>query len=91
MRKMKKESAAEAERKVRSDKKIRVNASLDQETHHQLKKLAISCDMTKTMLAAIIIEAAVQNEGFIDWLQTRYNKYDEYRVIPIKIEGKLHY
>jgi hypothetical protein len=86
---MKKES--EAERKVRSDKKIRVNASLDQVTHDQLKKLAISCDMTKTMLAAIIIEMAVQNESVIDWLQKNYNKYDEYRVIPIKSGNRLHY
>jgi hypothetical protein len=88
---MKKESAAQAERKVRSDKKVRVNASLSQETHHRLKKLAISCDMTKTMLAAEIIEMAVNNESIIDWFQKKYNKYDEYRIIPVRNQGKLHY
>ncbi|WP_236645943.1 MULTISPECIES: hypothetical protein [Brevibacillus] len=38
-------------RKVRSDKKIRVNPSLNIDTHGKLKKLALSCEMTKTKLA----------------------------------------
>jgi hypothetical protein len=78
-------------RKERSDKKTRVNASLDKDTHDKLKKLAISCDMTKTMLAAEIIEMAVNHEGIIDWFQNQYNQNDAYRVIPVQQAGKLYY
>jgi hypothetical protein len=42
-------------KELHGNKKIRVNASLDKDTHDKLKKLAISCDMTKTMLAYEII------------------------------------
>lgn len=73
------------------NKKIRVNASLDQDTHNKLKKLAISCDMTKTMLAYEIIKLAVNHTDIIEFLQNRYNKDDQYRIVPIKENGKTHY
>ncbi|TXC75651.1 hypothetical protein FS935_23090 [Metabacillus litoralis] len=79
------------EDKVRSDKKIRVNASLDQDTHDKLKKLAISCDMTKTMLSAEIIKVVVNHIEFIDFLQKKYNKQEQYRVIPVRQDGKTYY
>lgn len=79
------------EKQTRSDKKIRVNASLDQETHDKLKKLATSCEMTKTMLAAELIKMCVNHFDIIDFYQQRYNKNDQYRVIPIKQEGNITY
>uniref|UniRef100_UPI0034A0B180 hypothetical protein n=2 Tax=Bacillus TaxID=1386 RepID=UPI0034A0B180 len=79
------------ERKVRSDKKTRVNPSLDSDTHQKLKKLAISCDMTKTQLAAEILKMALNNESVIDWYQKKYNKDDSYRIILARINGELHY
>lgn len=78
-------------RKVRSDKKTRVNPSVDHDTHEKLKKLAVSCDMTKTMLAAEIIEMALNNESVINWFQSKYNTNDNYRVIPVKIQGRIMY
>ncbi len=77
--------------KTRSDKKIRVNASLDQDTHDKLKKLAISCDMTKTMLSAEIMKLVVNHIDFIDFLQKKYNKQEQYRVIPVRKDGKTYY
>ncbi len=77
--------------KFRSDKKIRVNASLDQDTHDKLKKLAISCDMTKTMLSAEIIELVVNHIDFIEFLQKKYNTQEQYRVIPVRKGGKIYY
>ncbi|KAA6446899.1 hypothetical protein [Bacillus swezeyi] len=88
---MKKKVNVEGNRKLRSDKKTRVNPSLDQDTHKKLKKLAISCDMTKTMLAAEIIEMAVNNESVIEWFQKKYNVDDVYRIIPVNINGKIYY
>lgn len=79
------------DKKPRSDKKIRVNASLDQHTHDKLKKLATSCDMTKTMLAAELINMSVNHIDIIDFYQQRYNKNDQYRVIPVKQNGNVTY
>lgn len=79
------------DKETRSDKKIRVNASLDQQTHDKLKKLAISCDMTKTMLAAELIEMSVNHIDIIDFFQKRYNHNDQYRVIPVKQNGNVTY
>lgn len=79
------------EKKTRSDKKIRVNASLDQETHDKLKKLATSCEMTKTMLAAELIQMSVNHFDIIDFYQKQYNKNEQYRVIPIKQGGNVSY
>lgn len=77
--------------KSRSDKKIRVNASLDNDTHEKLKKLAISCDMSKTSMAAEFIKMCVNHTDIIDFYQKKYNKDDKYRVIPVKENGKITY
>lgn len=81
----------EDERKIRSDKKTRVNASLDEDTHHKLKKLSVSCNMTKTMLAAELIKMCVNHTDIINFFQDRYNTEPEYRVIPVKVNGKVQY
>lgn len=81
----------EDERKIRSDKKTRVNASLDEDTHHKLKKLSVSCNMTKTMLAAELIKMCVNHTDIINFFQDRYNTETEYRVIPVKVNGKVQY
>jgi len=78
-------------KKPHGNKKIRVNASLDQDTHNKLKKLSISCDMTKTMLAYEIIKLAVNHTDIIEHLQARYNKDDQYRIVPIRQDGRIHY
>ena len=79
------------DKKPRSDKKIRVNSSLDFDTHEKLKKLAVSCDMTKTMLSAEIIKIVVNHVEFIEWFQGKYNKNEQYKVFPIRKDGKTYY
>ncbi len=64
---------------------------MDQDTHNKLKKLAIACDMTKTMMAYEIIKIVVNHTDFIDFLQERYNKDDQYRIVPIRQDGKTYY
>lgn len=73
------------------NKKIRVNASLDQDTHTKLKKLSISCDMTKTMMAYDIIKLAVNHPDIVDFLQDKYNQDDQYRVVPVRKNGRTYY
>jgi hypothetical protein len=88
---LKKVIQKEDERKVRSDKKTRVNASLDEDTHRKLKKLSVSCNMTKTMLASEIIKLCVNHTEFIKFFQDKYNTEPDYRVIPVKVNGKVTY
>ncbi|MCU9601745.1 hypothetical protein [Pallidibacillus thermolactis] len=78
-------------KELHGNKKIRVNASLDKDTHDKLKKLAISCDMTKTMLAYEIIKLAVNHVDIIDFFQDRYNQDERYRIIPVRKDGKTYY
>lgn len=80
-----------SERKIRSDKKIRVNITTTQDTHEKLKRLSVSCDMSKTALAEDILRMALNHTEIIAWYQDQYNKNDQYRVIPIKENGKVYY
>lgn len=47
--------------------------------------------MTKTMLAYEIIKIAVNHKDTIEFLQARYNHDEQYRVIPIRKDGKTFY
>lgn len=78
-------------RKTRSDKKIHVNPALDHDTHEKLFRLAISCSMTKTQLAEIIIKTAVNTPELINFFQDRYNIIEQYRVRPIIENGRVFY
>lgn len=79
-------------RKTRSDKKIHVNPALDHDTHEKLFRLAISCSMTKTQLAELIIKTAVNTPELIRFFQDRYNVIEQYRVMPvIDKDGRVFY
>lgn len=78
-------------KKVRSDKKINVNPNLPQDVHDKLKKLAISCDMTKTKMAEKIITIMVNDPKFITHIQDIYNKESFYRITPIVEKGKVDF
>lgn len=80
-----------SEKKQRSDKKVRVNPSLDQDTHRKLKRLALACDLPKTKLAEELIKIAVNNPSLIDYIQKIYKGSDEFRVVPIVENGKVDY
>lgn len=78
-------------RKVRSDKKVRVNSSLSQDTHDKLVMLATSCGLTKTSMQEKIVEAVLNSPEWINFFQDRYNKTGRYRVIPMKENGRITY
>lgn len=77
-------------RKVRSDKKIRVNPSLSQATHKKLQRLAMACGVPKTRLAEEIIEIAMNNTSFINLLQNHHHA-DEFRVVPYTENGQVYF
>lgn len=78
-------------RKDRCDKKINVNPALDQDTHNKLKKLSVSCDLSKTKMAEKILQMALNHPSVIQYFQDQYNKDSQYRVIPVKQGNKIIY
>ncbi|OHR63548.1 hypothetical protein HMPREF3291_03540 [Bacillus sp. HMSC76G11] len=78
-------------RKERSDKKINVNPALDQDTHNKLKKLSVSCDVSKTKMAEMLLRMALNHPNIIQHFQDHYNKDSQYRVIPVKQGDKIVY
>ncbi|UED78073.1 hypothetical protein [Brevibacillus sp. DP1.3A] len=75
-------------RKVRSDKKVRVNSSLSKDTHDKLVMLATSCGMTKTTLAEIMINTCVNSQDYVKYIQDKHNKNPQYRVSPVIVDNK---
>ncbi|WP_338754928.1 hypothetical protein [Bacillus sp. FJAT-52991] len=78
-------------KKERSDKKINVNPALDQDTHCKLKKLSVSCDVSKTKMAEMILKMALNHPSIIQYFQEQYNKDPQYRVIPVKKGNHITY
>lgn len=78
----------EPTRKVRSDKKTGVLCKLDSDTHDKLVKLAISCNMTKTKLAEKLITMCLNSPDTVNYLQSRYNTNEKYKVSPVIVDNK---
>lgn len=77
-------------KKPRSDKKHRVNCSLDQDTFKKLKRLAIACDEKPTPLANDLIKIILNSPEWVNFIQDKYEA-GEFRIIPIKDQGKTIY
>jgi hypothetical protein len=78
-------------RSERSDKKIRVNSSFNKMVHEKLDRLAMACGVTKTTLAAYLVELCLHNENIINFVQDQYRETSRFRIIPTKIEGELKF
>lgn len=81
-------------RKIRSDKRTRVNPSLSQESHEKLESLALACgNMPKTKLAGELIDYCLNNPEIINLFQEQKFpfKHSYLKVIPLMINGKCVY
>jgi len=78
-------------RSERCDKKIRVNSSFNKMVHEKLDRLAMACGVTKTTLAAYLVELCLHNENIINFVQDHYRETSRFRVIPTKVEGELKF
>lgn len=87
-----KKNEKHTESKTRSDKKIRVNPSLDQDTHQKLLALSIATNMTKTKLAEECIKFCLNNPTIIEYLQKKYPPIsNKHKIIPIIQNGTVFY
>jgi hypothetical protein len=78
-------------RTERSDKKIRVNSSLDKSVHEKLDRLALACGVSKTGLAAYLVELCLHNENIVNFVQDQHKESSRFRVIPSKADGELNF
>ncbi|MEB1806627.1 MAG: hypothetical protein LPK26_04845 [Bacillaceae bacterium] len=78
-------------RGVGGQRVVRRSVSLTNKHDLKLRKIAISCDMPKATMMSVMIETCLENESIIDFLQSQFNKMPEYKVKPIRINGKVEY
>jgi hypothetical protein len=67
----------------------RVTVSLDNQTYNMIKTLSISCDLSISEMIDIMIQDVMQSDKYVNFIQDKFNKRPEYRVRPIKENGKF--
>jgi hypothetical protein len=85
------ENGRERVRAERSDKKVRINSSFTKPIHEKLDRLAMACGVTKTRLAAYLVELCLQNENIINFVQDQHQRTSRLRIIPSKIDGDIKF
>ncbi len=78
-------------RSERSDKKIRVNSYFSKAVHEKLDRLSVACGVTKTGLAAYLVELCLHNENIVNFVQDQHKDSSRFRVIPSKVDGELKF
>ena len=81
------EEVKERTRSERFNKKIRVNSSLDKVVHEKLDRLAMGCGITKTALAAYLVELCLDNENIINFVQDQYRESSRFALFQLKLKG----
>lgn len=67
------------------NKKVnRVNVSLSNKYETKLRRLAVSCNMRPTTLAARLIELSLDSPEVVYTLQNKFNVHNAYKVIPLE-------
>ncbi|WP_338469637.1 hypothetical protein R4Z10_12525 [Niallia sp. XMNu-256] len=79
-------------KRILGNKRIGVLSNLIYDEYDQkLTKLSMSCEMSKSELTEQLLQIALDSPNVVEWLQDKYNKVEEYRVRPLKINNKIHY
>jgi hypothetical protein len=68
-----------------------LSISINNEYDRKLTLLSNSCGMSKSEMTDQLLRIALDSPNVVDWLQEQYNKVEEYRVRPLKINNKIHY
>jgi hypothetical protein len=70
---------------------VRFSISINNEYDRKLSRLSTSCGMSKSEMTDQLLRIALDSSNVIDWLQEQYNKVEEYKIHPLKINNKVHY
>lgn len=82
---------AESRALVGNKRSVRLSISINNEYDRKLTMLSNSCGMSKSEMTDQLLRIALDSPNVVDWLQEQYNKVEEYRVRPLKINNKIHY
>jgi HSP90 family molecular chaperone len=83
--------SAEGRALVGNKRSVRLSISINNEYDRKLTLLSNSCGMSKSEMTDQLLRIALDSPNVVDWLQEQYNKVEEYRVRPLKINNKIHY
>ena len=82
---------AESKALVGNKRSVRLSISINNEYDRKLTMLSNSCGMSKSEMTDQLLRIALDSPNVVDWLQEQYNKVEEYRIRPLKINNKIHY
>jgi hypothetical protein len=82
---------AESRALVGNKRSVRLSISINNEYDRKLTMLSNSCGMSKSEMTDQLLRIALDSPNVVDWLQEQYNKVEEYRIRPLKINNKIHY
>ena len=82
---------AESRALVGNKRSVCLSISINNEYDRKLTLLSNSCGMSKSEMTDQLLRIALDSPNVVDWLQEQYNKVEEYRVRPLKINNKIHY
>ncbi len=82
---------AESRALVGNKRSVRLSISINNEYDRKLTLLSNSCGMSKSEMTDQLLRIALDSPNVVDWLQEQYNKVEEYRIRPLKINNKIHY
>lgn len=88
-----KTSGGEGQRKVRSDKKERIQIHTIADTKSKMNRLTRACNVSESELGNRILTYVVNHPDFVRWIQDQYKvpDNDPFRIIPVIENGKLIY
>jgi hypothetical protein len=84
-------SEATQNRNLGNKRCVRFSISINNEYDRKLSRLSTSCGMSKSEMTDQLLRIALDSPNVIEWLQEQFNKVEEYKVHPLKINNKIHY
>jgi hypothetical protein len=79
--------------KVRSDKKPKIQAYVTVDVHNKINRLARTCDVSESQIAAEMLTYLFNHPDYVSWLQMKFGvgQDDPFRIVPIKDNGQVIY
>ena len=84
-------SNAAQKRNLGSKRCVRFSISNNNEYDWKLYRLSTSCGLSKSEMTDQLLRIALDSPIAIDWLQKQYNKVEEYKIHPLKINNKVYF
>ena len=84
-------SGAAQKRNLGRKRCVRLSISINNEYDRKLSRLSTSCGMSKSEMTDQLLRIALDSPNVIEWLQEQYNRVEEYKIHPLKINNKIHY